>query len=142
GPGPLGAGGIGPSIGPLLDQRPVEPLGPAVGPGPVGPDEAGPGADAGQGLRKGPALGIGPGVVGGHPLHGDAGRGEEGRGPAQEPRAGGGLLVGADLAVGRAGVAVNGRVDTVEADPAPALGAGGPAPGPPPAPRRGCGRVS
>ena len=51
--------------------------------------------------------------------------GEEGGGPAQEGRAGGGLLVGVDLAVGEAGVVVDGGVDVVEADAAAAVGAGG-----------------
>jgi hypothetical protein len=45
----------------------------------------------------------------------DARGGEEGRGPAEEGRAGGGLLVRVDLVVGQAAVVVDGGVNVVEA---------------------------
>ena len=46
--------------------------------------------------------------------------GEEGAGAAQEPRAGGPLLVGQDLGIGEAGVIIHSGVDIVIADRAAA----------------------
>jgi hypothetical protein len=77
----------------------------AVGLGPVGAGELAGRAEVGQGLPPGEAFAVGPGVVGQDAFDaGDAVPGEECRGPCQEARAGGGLLVGVDLAVGEAAV--------------------------------------
>ena len=88
----------------------------AVGLRPVDAGELAVRAEVGQGLLPGEAFAVGPGVVGQDPLDAvDAAGGEEGRGPAQEGCAGGGLLVGVDLAVGQAGMVIDGGVDVVEA---------------------------
>src|SRR5690606_30047353 len=73
--------------------------------------------DLGDRVDEGAAVAVGEGVVGHHPLDaGDAHGGEVGRCPAQEPRAGLGLLIVVDLAVGQAGVVIDHGVDVVIAD--------------------------
>jgi hypothetical protein len=66
-------------------------------------------------------LGVGPGVVGQDPFDGDAVCGEPGGCPSQEAGAGGGLLVGEVLGVGKAGVVVQGGVQVGVAGAACAL---------------------
>ena len=120
----FGVAGVGAEVGPFVEQGAVEAFDLAVGLRPVGAGEFAGRAEFGQGLAPGDALAVGPGVVGQHALDpGDAEGGEEGRCPAQEVCAGGGLLVGVDLAVGEAGVVVDCGVDVVEAHAA----SGGPA---------------
>ena len=122
--GPFLVGGVGPQVGPLVEQGAVEAFDLAVGLRPAGAGQLAGRAEVGQGLAPGEALAVGPGVVGQDALDAvDARRSEEGRGTAEEGGAGGGLLVRLDLAVGQAGVVVDGGVDEVEAHAA----AGGPA---------------
>ena len=72
-----------------------------------------------DGVSEGGAAAVAQGVVGQDPFDaGDAVAGEVGRGPGEEPGAGGALLVGEDLAVGQAGVVIDQGVHVVVADPA------------------------
>ncbi|GAA4932611.1 hypothetical protein GCM10023224_11020 [Streptomonospora halophila] len=82
------AAGVGPRIGPLPEQSAVEPLDLAVGLGPLGTGPARMDSQFAAGGLPG-GLGIGPGVIGQHPLHRHAVAGEPGDGPAQEPGTGG-----------------------------------------------------
>jgi hypothetical protein len=126
--GPLGVAGVGPGVGPFVQQGAVEAFDLAVGLRPVGAGAFAGGAEVGQRLVPGAAVAVGEGVVGQDPLDAvDAVGLEPGRGPAQEGGAGGGLLVGVDLAVGQAGVVVDGGVEVIEADRAAAVRAGCPA---------------
>src|SRR3954447_12153858 len=95
GGGALVVAGEGLPVGPLGGQRAVEAFDLAVLPGAVRLDELLPGVEGGDDLAQGVL--VGPGVVGHHPLDAvDAVAGEVGRGPSEERRAGGALLVGQD----------------------------------------------
>ena len=123
----IGVAGVGAGVGPLVEQGAVEAFDFADGLRPLGAGEIAGRAELGQGLLPGEALVGGPGIVGRYPLDAvDPAGGEEGHGPAQEAGAGGGLLVAVDLAVGQAGVVVDGGVDVVGAHVA-ASGPAGPA---------------
>jgi hypothetical protein len=56
---------------------------------------------------------VGEGVVGQHPLDGDAMAGEEHPGPAEEPGAAVAALIGQDFGIGQPGVVVDGGMDIV-----------------------------
>ena len=113
--GAVGVVGVGPQVGPLVQQGAVEAPGLSVRLWPVG---AGAFVSDACGLeRLVPDAGAVTGaVVGQYALDGDAEVGEERLCPA--PESGGGLLafVGEDLAVGQAGVVVDGGVDEAVAD--------------------------
>ena len=58
-------------------------------------------------------MAVGEGVVGQHPLDGDAMAGEEHPGPAEEPGASVAALIGQDFGIGQPGVVVDGGMDIV-----------------------------
>ena len=113
----VGLAGVGPCVGPLGDQGPVEPLDLAVGLGRVGPGVLVRDAGVLECLVEGfgPVAGA---VVGQDPLDGDALAGEPGLGPGPEPGGGVLALIAEDLDVGQAGVVVDGVVDVVIPTPA------------------------
>lgn len=104
---PLGVRGVGPQVGPFVEQGAVEAFDLVVGLRPVGTGEFPGRPEVGQGGFPGQALAVGPGVVCQDPFDpGDAGAVEERGRSGQEGRAGRAFLVGVDLAVGQAGVVV------------------------------------
>jgi hypothetical protein len=78
----------------------------AVGLGSVGPGSLGLDVEVGAGVPPGVRL-VGRSVVGEHAFDGDTAVGEPGDSPLQHTDGGVGLLVGADLGVGDAGVVVD-----------------------------------
>ncbi len=127
-----GLAGVGLVVGPFLGQGAVEAFHLAVG---LRPPRAGVvRADAQPGAGGAPGgLGVGPGVVGQHPLHGHPVGGEPGHRAGEEACAGAGFLIGEDLGVGQPGVIVEGGVDEGVAVPVTVLAALGPAQHPVPA---------
>ena len=116
-------GAVGLCVGPFVEQGAVEAFDLPVGLGSVGPGALV--GDPGPGQRVAPGVGLVAGaVVGQHPLDGDPGGLEEGLGAG--PEGGGGLLalVGQDLAVGQAGVVVDGVVQVAVAGPGAGPAAG------------------
>ena len=88
---PGGVGGVRPSGGPFTDEGPDEPLGLAVGLRPVGSRPGLPAPGEGGPVLRGA---IRPGVVGHHPLDGDALFLERGDREAEGSRGTGAALVG------------------------------------------------
>src|SRR5690242_16255392 len=124
---PLGLGLVGAGVGPLVEQGAVEAFCFAVGLGPVGADPFVGDAGGGQGLAPGEGLVAGP-VIGHDPLGGDPGGAEPGAGAVPERHGGVFALIAEDLAVGQAGVVIDGGVQVAVADDGPAMpvtGAGG-----------------
>src|SRR5215475_10975152 len=112
---PFGFEAVGAGVGPFLQEGAVESLHFPVGLGPVGADALVGDAAGGKGVAPGEGLAAGA-VVSHHLLHGDPGGGEPGAGA--RPEGGGGFLalISADLAVGQAGVVVDGGVQVAVAD--------------------------
>src|SRR5699024_5666971 len=106
---------VGASVGPFLDQGPIEPLDLAVGLGPVGVGAFVFDSLAGEQVPPDMGLVAGP-VVGQYPLHRDPDRAEVGVGTL--PEAGGGLflLVGQQLALGQTGVVFHSVMDVGVSD--------------------------
>lgn len=116
-------GAVGLCVGPLVEQGAVEAFDLAVGLRAVGPGSLV--GDVGGGQHVPPGVGLVAGaVVGQHALDGDPGLGEELLGAG--PERGGGVLalIGEDLAVGQAGVVVDGVVEIAVAGPGAVLAAG------------------
>src|SRR5215468_6947292 len=106
--------GVGLGVGPFAEQGAVEALRFAVGLGSVGTSTAVSAGRFGHGGRPDPRPVAGA-VVGQDAVDLDAHGREPGRGAAPEPGCGVPLLVGMDLAVGQAGVVVDGGVDVAVA---------------------------
>jgi hypothetical protein len=113
GSGAFAVGSVGAHIGPFGQQGAVEALDLAVGLGPVGAGEALDRSEVGDDLLELAAVAVGEGVVGQHPLDGDAMAGEEHPGPAEEPRAAVAALISQDFGIGQARVVVDGGMDIV-----------------------------
>jgi len=108
----LVAGGVGPLGLESLD----EPLGLAVGAGPVGPGPQVADLQIGDRLSMGHGAVAGA-VVGHDPLDAHALGGEPGDGATEEPDAGGALLIVEDLDVGEAAGVIDGDVHDVPPGP-------------------------
>ena len=107
-------------VGPLLEQGAVEALDLAVGLGVVGPGAARPDASGQAGPLEGVAA-VARAVVGEHGPPADPVLVEPGSRPPPERDRGDRALVGQHLAVGEAGVVVDGGMDEGVADPAVAV---------------------
>jgi len=127
-PDPLVVVGPAAAVGPLGEQRPVEPFGFAVGPGAVRLDVAA--LDLQRVADSDPVAGgqVVLGVVGQDSSDRDAVLVVEPlRGAVEEPGAGRSLLVGQDFAVGDPAAVIDRDVDVVPAGPAAAGRRGPPA---------------
>ena len=118
----FGFRGVGPGVGPFLQEDAVEAFDFAVSLGPVGPGAfvADPGAD--EDVAEGPGAVAGA-VVGHHPLDRHPVGGEGGDGVGHEGRGGGLGFIGQDLGVDEAGVVIDGVVDGGVAPDLAAVGA-------------------
>ena len=106
---------IEPGVGPLAQQRLDEGLGLAVGLGSVGPGAQVPGAELVEDRGVGPALGVGPRVVGHDPLDAHAVLSEEDGRLGEGPGGAGARLVGDDRHVGDPGRVVDEHLEVVVA---------------------------
>jgi len=105
-----GLAGVGPGVGPFEEHGALVAFDLPVGAGPIGAGSLV--HDAGLGEHAAPEAGsVARSIVGQHAAYGDAVSGEERLGALPERDRGGSFLVGEDLAVGQAGVVVDGAVD-------------------------------